>query len=116
MGSYRGITISSVFTKIRETLILTQLSDVITELNFPDILQTSYQKGLSGSDATFVTQEALLAHLREGGHTYLCLLHLQKAFDSIELSLLLERHFEAFGADFGRLSTVATSKPVVESK
>ena len=91
--SYQGITISSVFAKILETLILTRLSDVVTELNLPDVLQTAYQKGLSCSDVTFVTQEALLAHLREGGHPYLCLFDLDNAFDSIELSILLEQLF-----------------------
>ena len=94
VGSYRGITISSVFAKILETLILTRLSDVITELNFPDVLQTAYQKGLSCSDATFVTQEALFSHIREGGHPYLCLFDLEKAVDSIELSVLLEQLFD----------------------
>ena len=39
----------------------------------------------------FITQEALLTHLREGGHPYLCLFDLEKAFDSIEHSVLLER-------------------------
>ena len=67
---------------------------MITELDLPDVLQTAHLKGLSCSDATFITQEALLAHLREGGHPYLCLFDLEKAFDSIELSVLLERLFD----------------------
>ena len=94
MGSYRGITISSVFAKILETLILPRLSDVLTELILPDVLQTTYQKGLSCSDATFVTQEALFSHIREGGHPYFCLFDLEKAVDSIELSVLLEELFD----------------------
>ena len=91
VSSYRGITISSVLAKILQTLILTRMSDVIAELNLPDILQTAYQKGLSCSDATFATQEALIAHLREGGHPYLCLFDLEKAF---ELPILLKRLFD----------------------
>ena len=94
VSSYRGITISSVLAKILETLILTRMSDVIAELNLPDLLQTAYQKGLSCSDATFATQEALIAHLREGGHPYLCLFDLEKAFDSVELPILLKRLFD----------------------
>ena len=57
----------------------------------PDCLQTAYRKDLSCSDAIFTTQEALLTHAREGGHPYLCLFDLEKAFDSIEHSVLLER-------------------------
>ena len=35
-----------------------------------------------------------MLHLREGGHPYLCLFDLEKAFDSIEHSILLQRLFD----------------------
>ena len=92
--SYRGITISSSLSKLLELIILNRLRPFLDEMNVPDHLQTAYQKGLSCSDAIFATQEALLIHLREGGHPYLCLFDLEKAFDSIEHSVLLERLFE----------------------
>ena len=92
-GSYRGITISSVVSKLLESIILKRLNHLLENLNIPHCLQTAYRKGLSCSDAVFATQEALLTHLREGGHPYLCLFDLEKAFDSIELSTLLTRLF-----------------------
>ena len=92
--SYRGITISLSLSKLLESIILNRLHPFLDEINVPDCLQTAYRKGLSCSDATFATQEALLIHLREGGHPYLCLFDLEKAFDSIEHSILLERLFE----------------------
>ena len=92
-GSYRGITISSVLSKILETPILSRITPMVSSLGLPDILQTAYQKGLSCSDATFATQEALVMHLREGGHPYLCLFDIEKAFDSIEFSVLLSKLF-----------------------
>ena len=91
--SYRGITISSVLSKLLESIILKRLDHTLDNLNIPHCLQTAYRKGLSCSDAVFATQEALLTHLREGGHPYLCLFDLEKAFDSIELSILLKRLF-----------------------
>ena len=60
-------------------------------MNLPDKLQTAYQKELSCSDATFVTQETLLTSLRSGGHPFLCLFAIEKAFDSVELPVLLGR-------------------------
>ena len=44
-------------------------------------------------DAIFATQEALLTHYRDGGQPYLCLFDLEKAYDSVELPVLLKRLF-----------------------
>ena len=90
-SSYRGITIPPVLAKLYELIILRRLQPILSELNLPEKLQTAYQKGLSCSDAIFATQEAILAHLREGGHPYLCLFDFEKAFDSIEHCILLEK-------------------------
>ena len=89
--SHKGITISSSLSKL---LKLNSLYPFLDEINVPDHLQTAYQKGLSCSDAIFAMQEALLIHLREGGHPCLCLFDLEKAIGSIEHSILLERLFE----------------------
>ena len=92
--SYRGITISSPLSKLLESVILNRLISILDEINVPDLLQTADRKALSCSDATFATQKALLIHLRKGDHSYLCLFDLEKAFDTIEHSILLERLFE----------------------
>ena len=71
VNSYRGITVSSVFSKLFEVTILNRLSGTLEDLQLPDVLQTAYQKGLSCSDAVFATAtEALLIHLCENGHPY----------------------------------------------
>ncbi len=90
VDSYRGIIISSVLSKLLETIIM-RIDVFLEDLNIPHCLQTAYRKGLSCSDAVFATQEALLTHLREGRHPYICLFDVEKAFDSIELSTLLSR-------------------------
>ena len=72
VGSYRGITLSSVLSKLLESIILKRLDCILSDLNIPHCLQTAYRKGLSCSDAT---QEA---HLRDGGYPYLCLFDLEK--------------------------------------
>ena len=59
----------------------------------PDFAQTAYQKGISCADAIFATQEALLTHVRDGGKPFLCLYDIEKAFDSVELPIMLKQLF-----------------------
>ena len=81
-GNYRGITLSSVISKLLEIILLQRLLPLLEEAGVPDFAQTAYQKGLSCADAT---QEALLTHVRDGGTPFLCLYDIEKAFDSVEI-------------------------------
>ena len=86
VSSYRGITLSSVITKLFEVIILRRLSPCLEDAGFPDISQTAYQNGVSCVDAIYATQETLLTHVREGGRPYLCLYDIEKAFDSASMA------------------------------
>ena len=88
--SYRGITLSSVICKLLEIILLQCLSP-LKEAGVPDFAQTAYQKGLSCTDAIFATQEALLTHIRDGGKPFLCFYDIEKAFDSVEIPILLKQ-------------------------
>ena len=55
--------------------------------------QTAYQKAISYVDAIFSTQ-VIAKYMRGGSRVFMCLYDLQKAFDSVEYSVLLERLFE----------------------
>ena len=90
--SYRGITLS-VISKLFEIILLRRLSPILEEVGVPDFAQTAYQKGISCADAIFATQEALLTHVRDGGKQFLCLYDIEKAFDSVELPILLKQLF-----------------------
>ena len=93
--SYRGITITSVITKVFEYTILDRLIPVLQDSGHPLLTQTAYQKGISCQDAIFATQEAILHNLSDGRVSYLSLYDLEKAFDSVEHSVLLKSLFEA---------------------
>ena len=80
--------------KIFELILLQRLSPILQDAGSPHLLQTAYQKGVSCMDAIFTTQEALLTHYRDGGKPYLCLFDLEKAYDSVELPVLLQRLFD----------------------
>ena len=72
-GSYRGISVTPVLSKLLETLILGRLLPVFEDLNIPNINQTGYRKHVSCTDAIFTTTEVLSHYLHESETTYLLL-------------------------------------------
>ena len=79
------------FHLLFEIIILQPLLPILQEAGIPDLAQTAYQKGLSCADGIFATQEALLVHVRDGGTPFLCLYDFEKAFDSVEIPILLKQ-------------------------
>ena len=94
LSSYRDITISSVITKLFEVIILRRLSPRLKEAGFPDLSQTAYQNGVSCANTIYTTQKTLLTHVGEGGRPFLYHFDIEKAFDSIELPILLKRLYD----------------------
>ena len=89
--SYRGITLSSVIAKVLETLLLNRLETILEEANIPHSNQSAYCKKVSCADAIFATQETIARYMGNGSRVFMCLYDLQKAFDSIEYPVLLNR-------------------------
>ena len=50
---------------------------------------------MSCDDAIFATQEVIARYVRGGGQVFMCLYDTQKAFDSVEYPVLLNRLYEA---------------------
>ena len=67
----------------------------LLEVGLPHTNQSAYRCAVSCEDAIFATQEVVAKYLRGGSHVYMCLYDLQKAFDSVEYPILLERLFHA---------------------
>jgi len=95
MDSYRGITLTSIIAQVLEFLLLERLECVFVEAGLPHVNQSAYRRAVSCADAIFATQEVIAKYLRGGSQVYMCLYDLQKAFDSVEYPVLLERLFEA---------------------
>ena len=62
-GSYRGISVTPVLSKLLETLIPGRLLPLFDDLNIPHINQTGYQKHVGCADAIFTTTEVLSHYL-----------------------------------------------------
>ena len=95
IDSYRGITLTSMVAKVFEFLLLERLELIFLEAGLPHINQSAYRRVVSCADAIFATQEVVAKYLRGGNWVYMCLYDLQKAFDSVEYPVLLEKLFDA---------------------
>ena len=93
INNYRGITVNSMFSKVLEILILSRLEPTLSEVDFPHLNQSAYRKHTGCTDAIFATQELIARYISEGSTVYMCLFDLQKAFDSIEFPVLLDKLF-----------------------
>jgi len=94
VNSYRGVTLSSIVAKVLEFLCLDRLQMVFLEADLPHVNQTAYRKSVSCADAIFATQEVIARYLNSGSKVYMCLYDLQKAFDSVEYAVLMDKLFE----------------------
>ena len=89
--SYRGISLNSVISKILERLILDHLEPVYSGGGIPHPNQSAYRKGISCADAKNICYAGDINSLLSGKcSVYMCLYDLQKAFDSVEVLVLLQ--------------------------
>ena len=93
--SCRGITLSSVVSKVLEMLLLNRLETVFVEADIPHPNQSAYRKKVLCADAIFATQEIIARYMGNGSRVFMCLYDLQKSFDSIEYPVLLDRLYAA---------------------
>ena len=63
--SYRGITLSPVFSKVLE---FNRLEIVFMEANVPHVNQSGYRKKVSCADAVLATQEVIARWKQQGIH------------------------------------------------
>ncbi len=94
VDSYRGVTLTSMVAKVLEFLLLVRMEMVFLMADPPHVNQTAYRRSVSCADAIFATQEAIARYLNSGSKVFMCLYDLQKAFDSVEYPVLLDKLYE----------------------
>ena len=74
LDSYRGITITSVLSKVLESLLLHRMEPAFEDAGISHTNQTAYRKSASCSDAIFATLEVISRYLTDGSkvHTDTC--------------------------------------------
>ena len=80
-ASYRGISLSSIVSKLFEKLIFIYLDDSISPLLHP--LQGGFRSGVSSLHTSYIFQEAVTECRRKKKKAYICLLDAHKAFDTV---------------------------------
>ena len=91
MDNFRGITVTSVFGKLFESLLLTRL----TQLNHDQSdLQYGFTKGLTPTMAALLLTEAATDSRTRKQHLYLATLDTQKAFDVVDHTILLNKLYD----------------------
>ena len=81
--------------KAFEYLQLERILSILQRSGHLLLAQTAYQKHYSCKYAIFATSEAILKTVRDGGQALLCLYDLEKAYDSVEHSVLLNVIYNA---------------------
>ena len=84
-----------MIAKVLEFLLLDRLQSILVDAGLPHVNQSAYRRGVSCADAIFATQEVISRYLKGGSKVYMCLYDLQKAFDSVEYPVLLEKLYQA---------------------
>jgi Reverse transcriptase (RNA-dependent DNA polymerase) len=82
--NYRPITLSSLFGKIIDILILDRYSDKLASSS----LQFGFKKGHSTDNCTFIAKEVSQYYINNGSDVFACALDMKKAFDRVDLAIL----------------------------
>ena len=85
--SYRPITLSCLFGKIIDILILNRLAIVFDSCD----LQFGFKYGHSTNHCTYVAREVINYYRNKGCDVFACTLDMQKAFDRVNLIKLFNR-------------------------
>ena len=91
MDNYRGMTVTSVFGKLFEILLLTRMTDL--NHNQSD-LQYGFTKGLTPTMASLILSEAEADKKMRKQSLYIATLDTQKAFDVVDHTILLNKLYE----------------------
>ena len=93
--NYRGISLTSVFAKIFESILSCRITPTFEAAGIPQATQSAYRKGVSCTDSIFAGMEALARFRSSGDNVYSCFYDLASAFDTVEFCVLLDNLFHA---------------------
>ena len=87
LSSYRPITLSSLFGKVIDLMILNRHQKAFNSSD----LQFGFKSSHSTNHCTFVAKEVIAYYINNGSDVFSCAIDMQKAFDRVDLTKLFKK-------------------------
>ena len=88
LSSYKLITLSSIFGKVIDLVILNRHQEAFNSSD----LQFGFKSSHSTNHCTFVAKEVIAYYINNGSDVFSCAIDMQKAFDRVDLTKLLKNY------------------------
>ena len=88
LSSYKLITLSSIFGKVIDLVILNRHQEAFNSSD----LQFGFKSSHSTNHCTFVAKEEIAYYINNGSDVFSCARDMQKAFDRVDLTKLLKNY------------------------
>ena len=98
VSNYRPVSILSIISKVVEKAVYEQLEQYLNSKNLLYNLQSGFRRGYSTESCLIYLTDYIKSQLDQSNYTGLVMLDLQKAFDTVDHTVLLQK-LEALGAD-----------------
>lgn len=91
MNNYRGISVSSVFSKVVDRLLHARLDSATESQGLRSPTQCGFRKGLGTLDAIFTLNHLIAQARHQSTCLYVLFVDFKKAFDTVDRSMMLDR-------------------------
>lgn len=94
LNNYRPVALLPVLNKIVEKFFTIRIEKFLNKFSLLNKMQFGYQKGMGTTDALHKINNNITRALNDGKHVGAVMIDLQKAFDTLEKNIILEKLYK----------------------